>query len=184
MKKTPININDYAGEIAGKLRRGILLTTKAEDKVNSMVIGWGTIGVNWGRPVFACYVREGRFTRELLDKNPEFTINVPCEGLYGDVVKNALRVCGSMSGRNLDKIAESGLTLLEGEKVSVPALKEFPITLECKVIYRQKQEYELYPEEIRPSYPQSVDSTNPMANRDVHVTYFGQILDAYILEED
>ena len=81
----------------------------------------------------------------------------------------------------MDKIAEAGLTTVEGEKVSVPALKELPLTLECRVIYRQAQEYELYTEEIRRCYPQDVESTNPMANRDEHVTYFGEIVNAYLL---
>ena len=180
MKRKQINVNEYAGQIISALNPGILLTTKAGEKTNSMVIGWGTIGINWGRQVFAVYVREGRFTRELLDQNPEFTINVPT----GDFDRNILRICGSQSGRDLDKIAEAGLTEVPAEKVSVPAIREFPLTLECRVIYRQKQEYDLYPEDIRPSYPQDVPSSNPMANKDVHVTYFGEIVSAYILEPD
>ena len=179
MEKTYIDVNTYMGKIVDKLQHGgILLTTKAGDKVNSMVIGWGTIGINWGKPVFAVYVRKGRFTRELLDNNPEFTINVPT----GEIDRNIFRICGSMSGRSMDKIAEAGLTTVESEKVSVPALKELPLTLECRVIYRQAQEYKLYTEEIRRCYPQDVESTNPMANRDEHVTYFGEIVNAYLLE--
>lgn len=139
MKK--INIADYAGDILKALSKGILLTTKAEDKVNSMVIGWGTFGINWSKPVFAVYVREGRFTREQLDKNPEFTINVP----MGDYDKNVIAVCGGKSGRNTDKIAEAGLTLIDPQIITVPAVKEFPLTLECKVIYRQAQDLKLLP---------------------------------------
>ena len=179
MNRKPINVFEYAGEIISKLHPGLLLTTKAGEKVNSMVIGWGTIGINWGRPVFAVYVREGRFTREQLDKNPEFTINVALD----EADRHVLSICGSKSGRDIDKIAEAGLTPMEGEKVSVPAMKEFPLTLECKVVYRQAQEYELYPADIAKMYPQDVDSSNPMANRDVHVTYFGEIVSAYILED-
>ena len=125
------------------------------------------------------YVREGRYTRELLDENPEFTINVP----MGDYDKNIIAICGSKSGRDIDKVVEAGLTLVEAQEVSVPAIKEFPLTLECKVIYRQPQELELLPEEIvKRSYPQDVPSTNPMANKDFHVTYYGEIVAAYIAE--
>ncbi len=180
MRKTQIDVNSCTESILNALRHGgLLLTTKAGDKVNSMVIGWGTIGVNWRRPVFAVYVRKGRYTRELLDQNPEFTINVPT----GKIDGNIFRICGSRSGRDIDKIAEAGLTAVDGEKVSVPGFKELPLTLECRVIYRQAQEYDLYPEEIRRAYPQDVDSSNPMANRDVHVTYYGEIVNAYLLEE-
>ena len=116
MKK--IDIKDYAGDILNALPKGLLLTTKADGKVNSMVIGWGTFGINWSKPVFAVYVREGRFTREQLDRNPEFTINVP----VGEYDKNIIAVCGGKSGRDIDKVAEAGLTLVEPQEVSVPAL--------------------------------------------------------------
>ena len=174
-----IEIKEYAADILKALPGGLLLTTKADGKVNSMVIGWGTFGINWSRPVFAVYVREGRFTREQLDKNPEFTINVP----VGEYDKNIIAVCGSKSGRNIDKVAEAGLTLADPQVVSVPAIKEFPLRLECKVIYRQAQELELLPGEIvTRMYPQDVPSTNPMANKDPHVTYYGEIVAAYIAE--
>ena len=177
MKK--IDIKDYAGDILKALPGGLLLTTKADDKVNSMVIGWGTFGINWSRPAFAVYVREGRFTREQLDKNPEFTVNVP----MGDYDKNIIAVCGGKSGRDMDKVAEAGLTLVNPEVISVPAIKEFPLTLECKVIYRQPQELDLLPEDIQSRmYPQDVPGTYPMANRDPHVTYYGEIVAAYIAE--
>lgn len=177
MKK--IEVKDYAGDILKALPGGLLLTTKTDDKVNSMVIGWGTFGINWSRPVFAVYVREGRFTREQLDKNPEFTVNVP----MGDYDKNIIAVCGGKSGRYIDKVAEAGLTLTDPEVISVPAVKEFPLTLECKVIYRQPQDLDLLPEDIQTRmYPQDVPGTNPMANRDPHVTYYGEIVAAYIVE--
>ena len=180
MIKKKISINDCAGEILTALPKGILLTTKADDKSNSMVIGWGTLGTNWSKPVFAVYVREGRFTREQLDKNPEFTINIP----VGDYDKKIIGFCGSKSGYDVDKHKELGLTLVDGEKVSVPAIKEFPLTLECKVMYRQKQELDLLDDEINKTlYPQDVDSSFHGANKDAHVTYYGEIVDAYIIEE-
>ena len=75
------------------------------------------------------------------------------------------------------------LTLVEGSQVSVPAIKELPLTLECKVIYRQTQVLSEIPADIQNScYPQDVPSTFPMANKDVHIAFYGQIVDAYILE--
>lgn len=65
-----VNAADYAETIVKAIPKGVLVTTKA-DKVNSMIIGWGTFGVEWEVPVFVIYIREGRFTREQLDKNPE-----------------------------------------------------------------------------------------------------------------
>ena len=105
MRKT-VNAMDYASELVKALPKGVLLTARDGDKVNPMTIGWGTIGVEWGRPIFIAFVREHRYTRELLDKNPEFTVNVPLDGCDPKI----LAVCGTQSGRNLDKVAELTLT--------------------------------------------------------------------------
>ena len=77
MQRKKIIVADYAKNILEALPKGILLTSKAGDKVNSMTIGWGTLGIEWSTPIFVAFIREHRFTRELLDKNPEFTVNIP-----------------------------------------------------------------------------------------------------------
>jgi len=175
MKK--VNAADYAETIVKAIPKGILVTTKA-DKVNSMIIGWGTFGVEWSVPVFVIYIREGRFTREQLDKNPEFTVNIPLDGYD----PNILKVCGTKSGRNTDKVKEAGLTLVESDAVSVPGIKELPLTLECRVVFRQKQELPLLAEKFQKFYPQDVSSEAVGANRDAHIAYYGEIVGAYIAE--
>lgn len=178
MNKKPIDINEYASRIVSAIPSGVLVTTKA-DKVNSMVIGWGTLGYEWGRPMFTIYIREGRFTREQLDVNGEFTVNVPLDRLDHQIMK----VCGSESGHNIDKVQAAGLTLADGSSVDVPAILEAPITLECKVVFRQKQELELIDPKFANFYPQDVDSTATGANCDAHFAYYGEIVNAYILEK-
>ena len=168
MKKT-INAFDYAGEICKAMPQGILLTTAAEGKVNTMTIGWGTIGIEWGKPLFVAYVRDSRYTMEMLGKNPEFTINVP----LGQVDKKILGYCGTKSGRDMDKIAELGLTLEEGKTVSVPAIKELPLTLECKILYSQKQENDKLPAALVDRY---------YAGGDFHTAFYAEIVGAYIAE--
>ncbi len=172
--KKQVNAFDYAGHICKALPKGILLTTKAGDQVNTMTIGWGHIGIDWSRPEFVVYVRESRHTYTMLEENGEFTVNVP----LGDVDKNIIMVCGTQSGRDMDKISELGLTLEEGEWVSVPGIKELPLTLECKVIYKQKQDLSALPQEILSRY-YGGDQTG---NDAVHYAYYGQILNAYIIE--
>ena len=179
MKHRKLSLAEIAAYTAQTLPKGILLTSAADGKANSMVIGWGTLGVNWSRPVFAAYVRTGRYTRELLDKNPEFTVNVP----LGEPDKNAIAVCGGKSGRDLDKLAACGLHTVPGAAVSVPAILEFPVTLECRILYRQEQDPALLPEALAARYyPQDKESSFAGSNRDPHVTYFGEILEAYVLE--
>ena len=175
--KEQINVFDYSEQILKALRQGILLNTNG-DKFNSMVISWGHFGMIWGEPTFVVYVREHRYTKSQLDKTMEFTLSIPLDKpdpLIG-------KVCGSLSGHNVDKVKEAHLTLVEAEKNSTPAIAEYPLTLECKVLYTQKQDLSLIPEDIRKSdYPQDVDGTNPLANRDPHTAYIGRIIDAYII---
>ncbi len=177
MERERINVSDYAQAILEALPRGILLNTQAE-KFNSMVIGWGHLGVIWSVPTFAVYVREGRYTKGALDRAGEFTVSVP----LGQADPEITRVCGSLSGRSVDKAAQARLTLVPGRLVKTPAVLEYPLTLECRVLYAQRQEPANLPEGIRTvMYPQDVDGAHPMANRDAHTAYIGQIVDAYIL---
>lgn len=178
MRKRFIDWTDHANDIVKANPRGILFTTKADGKVNTMVIGWGTIGTNWGMPVFCAYIRENRYTAQMLAANPEFTVNVP----VGDFDRKILGICGSRHGDEHDKIAEAGLTLVEPEVVSVPGIAELPLTLECRVIYSQLQDKTQYPEEIMGSYPQDVGDREPMANRGAHWSVWGKIVSAYVIE--
>ena len=93
--KKQINVFDYAKEIMEAVQTGVLLTTKVDDKVNSMTISWGTLGIEWATELFTVFVREHRFTKEQIEKNPEFTINIP----LGAFDKKILGVCGTKSGR-------------------------------------------------------------------------------------
>lgn len=177
--KQEIEVFDYAKEIVSAIPKGVLLTTKNNEKVNSMTIGWGTLGVEWGLPVFVAFIREGRFTREMLDASQEFTINIP----YGELDKNILGYCGAKTGRDTDKAASLHLTLVESELVKAPGIRELPLTLECKVLYQQLQDRHAIPAFIREKmYPENVDSSNPGANKDYHIAYYGQIVKAYIIK--
>jgi len=178
--KKKIDVTEYASEIMSALSKGVLLTTKAGDKVNSMTISWGMLGIEWGKPMFITVVRESRFTREMLEQNSEFTINIP----IGEYDKQITAVCGSKSGRDMDKIKELNLTLEEPETISVPGIKELPLTLECKVVYTQLQELQGISEEDREKfYPQMIQSDDVLANRDRHIAFYGEIVNAYIVEE-
>lgn len=178
--KREINPFDYAGHICKALSSGgILLTTKRGEEVNAMTIGWGTIGIDWSRPIFIAYVRESRYTKQLLEENGEFTINVP----MGDLDRKILGICGTKSGRDMNKIQELGLTLEDSVAISVPGIKELPLTLECKVLYKQQQDLSAIPEDILARYyPVEDDRLHPGSDRDYHIAYTAQILKAYIIE--
>ena len=125
-------------------------------------------------------MRKGRFTTSQLEANPEFTVNIP----VGDFNKKILGYAGSKSGRGVDKIRDLKLTLEEPLAISVPGIKELPLTLECKVLYKREQDGKQIEQspDIAKYYPQDVPSENCDANKDYHVAYYGEIVKAYIIE--
>lgn len=173
--KKQVDAFDYAGLICKAMKKGVLLTTKAGDTVNTMTIGWGKIGIEWNRPVFIAYVRETRYTKQLLEVAGEFTVNIP----VGDADSRILGYCGTKSGRDTDKIADLSLTLVDSDNVQVPGIRELPLTLECKVIYKQKQDLAQLPESITDRFYPVVDEDG---FRDYHIAYYGEIVNAYLIE--
>lgn len=178
--KKEVNAFDYAGHICSSMKKGILLTTKVGEKVNTMTIGWGTIGIEWGKPIFVAYVREGRYTRQMLDESGEFTVNIP----YGDFDGKILGFCGTKSGRDTDKVAQLGLELVDSTVVSAPGIRQLPLTLECKVLCRHTQNIPMLDDSILSRYyPKGVDSSNPGSNEDFHIAYYGEIVNAYLITD-
>ncbi len=177
--KEKVNITDYANLIAKALPKGILLNTNG-DKFNTMVIGWGHLGTLWSKPTFHVYVRQGRYTKSQLDKTGEFTVSIPLDLPDARISK----ICGWQSGYQIDKEKEAGLELEEAEVIHTPGIRQYPLTVECRVLYAQDQDLDRIPEDIRcRMYPQDVDGTYPMANRDFHTMYVGEIVDAYVIRE-
>ena len=174
--KQHVDAFDYAGHICKAMKKGILLTTKSGDTVNTMTIGWGKIGIEWNRPVFIAYVRETRYTKQMLEENGEFTVNIP----YGDVDPRILSYCGTKSGRDTDKIRDLGLNLVDSDVVQVPGIQQLPLTLECKVIYKQKQDLSAIPQEIIQRFYPVLDESG---FRDYHIAYYGEIVNAYLVEK-
>lgn len=169
--KKKIDAFDYASHICKALKpNGVLLTTASKGSVNTMTIGWGTLGVDWSRPIFIAYVRESRYTKQMLEESGEFTVNIP----YGEMDKKILGYCGTKSGRDTDKIKDLGLTLVDSDVVCAPGIKELPLTLECKVIYKEEQDLSRIPADIIEKY---------YPDGDYHHVYYGQIVNAYLIEE-
>ena len=172
--KKEVNVFDYAGVILKQMDKGILMTTAADGQQNTMVIGWGHIGIIWGKPTFCAYVRESRHTKSLVDKNGEFTVNIP----LGAVDKNIIAVCGTKSGRDMDKFSQLGLETEPGMTVSVPGIRQLPLTLECKVLYKQDQDAAAIDGACFDRY-----YTKGTRNEgDYHTLYLGEITAAYIIE--
>lgn len=173
--KRSIDVIEHAGEIMKKVNDAVLLTTKKDGQVNAMTISWGGMAIEWGKPLFITYVRESRFTKEFLDATGEFTVNLS----MGEFDKKITAVCGAKSGRDMDKVAELGLTLEDPEEVNVPGIRELPLTLECRVLFKQEQDLtNLDAADAEKWYP--VDETLGGPNK--HTAYYAEIVAAYVIE--
>ncbi len=132
-------------------RDALLVSMGKDNKPNPMTLAWKTIGELWGLPIISVAVAPSRYSFKLLNEILEFTLNIPSEEIIG-----ALDVCGSMSGADVDKIAESNLEIVKGKRTKVPTLKDCVLNYECKVVH--------------------ICKSGSMA---AHSVFFGQILSAY-----
>lgn len=84
----------------------MLITAKdeAQGRVNAMTASWGCMGVLWSKPVCILFVRPQRHTHSLTEAQDRFSI-----AFLGEEHRAALRLCGTLSGRDTDKLAEAGL---------------------------------------------------------------------------
>lgn len=73
---------------------------------------------------------KSRYSYELIRETNDFTLNIPRLEQLDNV-----HYIGTKSGRDVDKFKETGLTPVKSEKVSSSMIKEFPISLECKVVH-------------------------------------------------
>ena len=122
-------------------RKWALLTAGSMESFNTMTISWGALGTIWGKPTATVYVRTSRYTHEFMDRSDWFTVS-----FYPEVYRKTLGVLGTKSGRDMDKMRESGLTpVAAGETVS---FAEAECTLVCKKMYMQSLDPERIPKEI------------------------------------
>lgn len=145
-------------------KKWALLTAGDKDKFNTMTISWGGLGTLWNKPVATVYVRTSRYTNEFMKNNDYFTVS-----FYPEEYKKTLGVLGSKSGRDMDKIHESGLTPKEVENGVTFA--EAEVTLVCKKMICQRLEpANMIPEIAKQFYE----------NEAQHDMYVGEVVEIFI----
>lgn len=107
----------------------MLITAGNKDAFNTMTANWGSIGYLWNKPVAFIFVRPERYTFEFTEDNDFVTLS-----FFDEKYRDALKICGSKSGRHSDKLAETDLTPHETTLGNI-AFKEAEIVLECRKIY-------------------------------------------------
>ena len=147
-----------------QISKGAFLTVKVKERLNTMTIGWATIGYCWRKPVFMVAVRDSRHTFTLIEDAADFTVSVPS----GNMIKEIM-FCGTKSGRDLDKFAECNLKTAAGIQVVSPIIDIPGLHFECRIIYKCAMDSSHLATELDALYPE----------RDYHTLYFGEILASY-----
>ena len=148
------------------LKQNALLTAGDREKCNTMTIGWGLMGDLWNVPAFTAYVRPSRYTWQFAEENDCFTVS-----FFGTPRPQALAVLGTKSGRDMDKIHQSGLTPVELE--GQVAFEEAQVVLICKKIYVDDLKSEKIPQQWKDKF---------YGDGDYHRIYTGQVLSVYVKE--
>jgi flavin reductase (DIM6/NTAB) family NADH-FMN oxidoreductase RutF len=141
---------------------GLITAGNKEIGYNGMTVSWGGIGEIWGKMVAFVFVRESRYTHEFLDKADNISISfLPKE------LKQAHAIFGKLSGRNVDKFKETGLTPSYDENTNTYYVKEADRAFLMKAIYHQNIPYDALPENVKERY---------YPTKDIHTMYICEIL--------
>lgn len=141
----------------------------ASGHYNTMTVAWGTLGIMWSRPVVQVVVRPTRYTFGFMNHYDTFTLTA-----FPKQYKKALGILGSKSGRDGDKIAESGLTAVASQIVAAPTFAEAKLSIECRKIYWQ---------DMDPANFLDPSIHDAYADKDYHRFYLGEMVHVMGTEE-
>ena len=106
-----------------------LVTAGDEKKSNAMTVSWGGMGVWWGKNTVTVYIRQSRYTKELIDRDGRFTLSA-----LPDSYRKALSYMGSHSGHDGEKWEAAGLTPYPVDGTA--AVAEAGVILVCRTILK------------------------------------------------
>ncbi|MDR0729261.1 MAG: flavin reductase family protein [Prevotellaceae bacterium] len=146
----------------------MLITAGTSEHFNTMTASWGAIGHLWNRPVAFCFIRPQRYTFEFAEAQDYFTLS-----FFDETYRSALALCGRVSGRDVDKVKEAGLTprILESGNV---AFEEARLIIECRKIYTDFFSPEQFIDNAADIYPAG----------DFHKMYIGEIVNVWLMVND
>lgn len=142
----------------------ILLTAGDKSGFNPMTASWGGLGILWQKPIAICFIRPTRHTYEFANKSDIITFSFLTEEY-----RSILQYCGSKSGKDVDKIRETGLIPVETEGGGI-TYKQAKLCIESRVLYRD----DLIPEKL------SADIDKMFyLKKDYHRFFIGEVMNIY-----
>lgn len=165
---SPYELTDNPFRLIAK--EWMLITAKKPDDgtINTMTASWGGCGILWKKPVAFVFIRPQRYTLEFVHANPILTLSFFGETTYRD----ALQLCGTVSGRGRDKIREAGLHPVTLEDPNAVTYEEARMTFVCRKLYEDafREDAFLDPEPMLSNY----------AAKDYHSMFICEITDVLV----
>ena len=140
----------------------MLITAGTGEDLNTMTASWGGLGILWGAPAATCYIRPQRYTKEFVDREEYFTLT-----FFGEEHRQALALCGSKSGREVDKVQACGFTV-KTASCGAPYFEEASLVLVCRKRFAQEMDPANIPEDVKASFYPA---------QDYHTMYIGEIVE-------
>ena len=139
----------------------MLVTAGTLESFNTMTASWAAMGELWNRRICISFVRPVRHTYQFMEKADYYTLS-----FFEDKHRDALRLCGQKSGRDVDKIAATGLTPVASDSGAV-YFAEARLVMECKKIYIH---------DIDPAHFLDPKIDDEYPNKDYHRMYIGEVV--------
>jgi flavin reductase (DIM6/NTAB) family NADH-FMN oxidoreductase RutF len=162
----PLPPDKIPGNIIKMLNEDWMLITAGTDAhFNMMTASWGGLGVLYGKPMALCFINPTRYTYQLMEKNDTYTLT-----FYTEAYREALKYCGSNSGRDKDKVKGSGLTPVTTPSGS-KAFAEAWLIIECRKLVEQSLSYDaLFDEKVKSEW----------TGKQLHKMYIGEIINVWV----
>lgn len=130
MTKTDISVlmKEDVWSLIGK--EWMLVTAGDTTNFNTMTASWGGIGWLWNKPVAFIFIRPERYTHQFVEENNRLTLS-----FFHEDYRKALQICGTMSGRDGDKVCKAGLTPLAITE-DTTGFGEARLTLVCEKLFK------------------------------------------------
>ena len=140
----------------------MLITAGTAQRCNTMTASWGGLGILWNKPMAIAYIRPQRYTKQFVDEQEYFTLT-----FFPEQYRKQLGICGTKSGRDIDKVKECGFTVALSEEGNAPYFEEAELVLVCRKRMVIPMDPAAMPEEIKQSH----------YTGDYHDMYWGEIVE-------
>ena len=142
----------------------MLITAGTVEHCNTMTASWGGLGILWSKPMAIAYIRPQRYTKQFVDENEYFTLT-----FFSEDWRKQLALCGTKSGRDMDKVKECGFTVAAAES-GAPYFEEAELVLGCRKQMVMPMDPAAIPDEVKEKH----------YDGDYHDIYWGELVEVLV----